>query len=627
MAARPKRKRQAQAASSLPAPRPFSVGFGTASALLMIGVFLLYLGSYHYPPVFDDKVLNPVDLPNLTSFCMPVQHRCISYTSFGIQYRITGLEPLWLHLGNVLLHALTVIALFGFLERLFTTALGSDAAQAGRHRALALLGACLFAVHPVAVYGVAYLTQRSIVMATLFSLLSLTALLRALSGEGRSALWLSLSVLLYVAAMLSKEHAVMLPAVGLALAWMLGMPRAASGRERWIWAGAGAIILAIIAAALLSRRDVIGSVYEPYIRELSGLKEAGVSGLDPAQAYMVSLVTQAAMFFKYLLLWALPWPGWMSADMRQAIASSPFAWPHVFAFPAFLAYGVAAVLLLRRGGNRGLAGFALLFPWLLFFTEFATARIQEPFVLYRSYLWAPGILALLPLLARRLSLRAACLGGAVLAIALIFPMRERLATFQSNLALWTDVVDKNTDLSLLFVDRGYGNRAVALLREGRMEEAMRDLDLTLKLNPRSTHAYVNRGTIFSRQGELDKALADFAQAISLDPQFAEAHGEQCATLIKMNDDAGAMQACQRALDIAPWLPNARLNRAVLHARAMRMQAALDDLNEVIRQEPSHGVALYNRGMLYRQTGRDAEAAASLRAACQAGFGPACNAPR
>ena len=270
---------------------------------------------------------------------------------------------------------------------------------------------------------------------------------------------------------------------------------------------------------------------------------------------------------------------------------------------------------------------SLEFPWLLFFTEFATARIQEPFVLYRSYLWMPGLVAAFPFLTQRLAIRHVAILCVALALVFGVAMRDRLASFESNLALWDDVVRKNSDLSLIFVDRGYSNRAVALLRDNRNEEALRDLDISLRLNPLSPHAFVNRGTIVARFGQLDKAMADFDRALALDASFAEAHAEKCATYIKMNLAARALESCEAALRLAPQLSTARLNRAVLNAQANHLREALEDIEAVLKVEPDHAIALYNRGMIFRQTARPDEAAQSLRASCVAGFPPACDAMR
>jgi len=154
--------------------------------------------------VFDDgALLNAVELQRMADACAALRSRCITFTTFGLTYLAAGFDLAWFRFGNVLLHALTALACFLFFDRLFEAVrarLPDGAAGALVHgRLLAFCGAVWFAVHPVTVYGVTYLAQRSIVLATLFSLLALAAFVRALSGGGRRWLWLS--VLLYGAAL------------------------------------------------------------------------------------------------------------------------------------------------------------------------------------------------------------------------------------------------------------------------------------------------------------------------------------------------------------------------------------------------------------------------------------------
>lgn len=617
-----RRKQRTKEPVAVPAAAPVR-SYVLPCAVLLIGLFLLNAGSYNYPLVFDDKLLNPVELPRMVEYCATLRNRCVSYTTFGLTYLAVGLDLFWFRFGNVLCHALTALACYLFLDRLFEAMRRQSPNGAGgndpsRNRLLAFCGATLFAVHPVTVYGVTYLVQRSTVMAALFSLLSLTAFVRALSDDDRRWLWLAAA--LYGAALLSKEHSIMLPAVAVAIAMLLGKRLAGSRVEHAV------IAAAIVAAgALITYRlsGLIGTSPEYFTRELSALSDARGIKYDPWSAYLGSVVTQTFLFFKYLLLWLVPYPGWMSVDLRQPIADGPFAWPYVLGIPAFLAWGLIAARLVLRRGTLGLLGLGMAFPWLLFFTEFVTSRIQEPLVLYRSYLWMAGLPIALPYLARRLSARTVIIGCAALAIAFGVAMRERMATFSGNLALWDDVVRKNTDLTQIFVDRGYSNRAVSLLREGRLDEALRDLEMTIKLNPQSSHAYVNRATVRMNRGEHEKALADFDRTVELDPDFAEGHAERCALLVKMGEPTRALESCDEALRLAPMLPIALINRAVIYSRSQRMQEALADLDTVLKYEPGNPITLFNRGMVYRQIGRAADSERDLRVSCSAGFGPAC----
>ena len=622
------RRRKQSLAEPATAPTAAPVpSYALPCALLFIGVFLLYAGAYRYPLVFDDRIINLVQLPDMAASCASLHNRCLSYTTFGLTYLAAGLDLLWFRFGNVLCHALAALACFLFLDRLFQAVRGQQPDRAGENtaakcRMLAFCGATLFAVHPATVYGVAYLIQRSTVMATLFSLLSLAAFVRALAEGGTRWVWAA--VLLYLLAMWSKEHAVMLPAVALAIAVLL---RRRLPGPAWQWAVLAAVIAAAVALIAFRLERVIGTVYEYYTRELSVLGETRPGTSAAMNAYLGSVVTQASLFFKYLLLWLVPYPGWMSVDLRQPLAGGPLAWPYWLGAVAFVAYGAAAARLLWRRGMPGLLGFGLIFPWLLFFTEFVTIRIQEPFVVYREYLWMAGLPAILPFLAQRLPARVIIAGCVALALVFGTALRDRLGTFASEFALWDDAVRKNTDRSLNFVDRGYVSRGAALLREGRIDEALRDLDTALELNPRSAHTYANRAIALARHGERNRALADFDRAIELDPSFADAHSERCLLLLRMDEPARALESCNTALRLAPNLPAALLNRSTLLMRAKRMDEALADLERVLKSEPGSAMALYNRGRIYLSLGRAAEAERDLRASCKAGLGPACAALR
>ena len=561
------------------------VAYGIAGTLMAVGVFLLYAGSYRNPLVFDDGIIESILRQDAAGACAPLGRRCLPYLTFALTYLAAGADLFWLRFGNVMCHAMAALACFFFLDRLFDAVRRAGPSRTEenaprRDRLLAFCGALLFAVHPVTVYGVAYLSQRSVVMATLFSLLSLGAFARALALGHRRWLWLS--ALLYVMAVFSKEHAVMLPAVAAAMAVLVGKRPPGS---RLDWAALATVALCAAAAVTLSVRPVIGIPYEDYARALKAFEAEGRT----AGPYLSSVMTQAYLFFKYLLLWLVPYPGWMSIDLRQPIAGGMLAWPYGPGAMAFLAYGVAAALLILRRGTLGLLGFGLLMPWLLFFTEFATVRIQEPFVLYRGYLWMAGLPAILPFVTRRWPARRIVAGCAVLALAFSVGTRDRLATFSSELALWDDAVRKNTDLTLDFVARGYVNRAVALMRVHRLDEALADLGVALKLDPRSAHAYANRGSVRLRMAEAAAALPDFDRAIALDPAFAEPHSERCAALLILGQPARALESCDAALRLAP----------------------------------AHPTALSNRGLIYRGLGRTAEAERDLRESCRTGFKPAC----
>jgi len=202
------------------------------------------------------------------------------------------------------------------------------------------------------VYGEAYLVQRSILLATLFSLLSAVLFVRGLA-RGSHADAIS-AALMYSVAVLSKEHSVLLPAAVVLAVALVGVERRFALRQAAIYLAACAP--AAIFVTLLAK-GVIGEAYEPDFGRVAAQTEG--AGYDIGDfPWALSTVTQAGLFFKYVALWLWPDTGAMSIDLRPDFVDvrSP-GWILLKAC-AFAGWGALGLLLLRRRGTAGLAGSA-----------------------------------------------------------------------------------------------------------------------------------------------------------------------------------------------------------------------------------------------------------------------------
>lgn len=414
-----------------------------------------------------------------------------------------GLDLINFRIGNLLLHAGVVLALFFFLANLFTAVLSDGKKESLSPRLTAFFAALLFALHPVATYAVAYLVQRTVLMATLFSLLAMTSYL--LGNLRRQPLWLWLTVPFYYLAVFSKEHAIMLPAVLLALTVLLHADWPAQLKQRFpLFACLGVIAIFVV----LAKKEILGSVYEINAPEMLYQSEGVAS-------YPLSVMTQCWLFFKYAWLWLFPNPAWMSIDMREPFAQTLFS-PYLIAFVTFIAWGAGACWLLLKRGSLGLLGFALLYPWLMFLTEFSSVRIQEVFVLYRSYLWAPMAFCLLPVIFSRLSGRTAGFVLALLALAVIPMSMDRLMTLSHPFLVWDDAAKlvKNR-LNLPGVSRIFYNRGTESIQIGNQDQAVADLKQAVALSPRFVEAHGNLGAAYFNKADWNNAAASFGRAIAI----------------------------------------------------------------------------------------------------------------
>lgn len=618
MTKRRKRKQREAAAPLPPHPQPRLI---LAACACFLSALALYWISLRHPLVFDDRLLREDFLRLYGSSWFHFDLRWLSYATFGWTYDIVGKQWVWHRLLNVLLHATTAVLLFSFLARLFGAVLAAPDNGGGlQARWIALFGALMFLLHPVAVYGVAYVVQRPIVLATLFSVLCLRFFLEGLLAQARPWHFYAAAAA-YFAAVFSKEHAVMLPAVAAALAVLVrgSAPRA------WRELAVPFVLFACIGALVVLRaKGLLGAPYEPaaqtLLSELRDLKADTAS----ADGWLLSAVNQGFLFFRYLLTWFFPDPAWMSVDVRVPFPTQWLAWPQAAGFAVWLAWPFFAFALLRQGGAKGLLGFGLLYPWLLALVEVAAIRIQEPYVLYRSYLWMSGLPCVLPALILRMRamwglvvLGAACLALAALSV-------NRLDSFSSGIKLWDDAVRKNTDMTVPLVERGYQSRGFAYLQARRYPDALRDFESAIAINPRDPNSYLGRGTLFARTGRLENALEDLGRAIEIDPGYAEAYAKRCFTKMLQDRPRDAITDCEKAVALNPQHRDALTNLGVIYAALGRAADAEASYHRALDIEPSNGSANYNYGVLLMVLGRRGEARHPLSIGCEARIAESCN---
>ncbi len=515
---------------------------------LCLPVALLYGSFFDNPLVFDDIMFFDGLKRERLPFAELVHNlRWVSYTTFEWSPALFGSKLVWLRLGNLTLHLVTVVILFLFLRRLFERMLpvSSENNNALSAHWLAFFGALIFALHPVSVYGVAYLIQRSILMATLFALLTWWLFLEGLIRENYRCLLAS--TVTYFLAVYSKEHAIMIPAV---TAVLLLLVDSQPIRQRIKLIGPAFVLYGLIGGFMVlqihSGHHPLGQVYEQ-----RGAKLVSMLGPDfnASLVYPLSVLTQSFLFFKYLWLWIVPSPASMSVDMPQAFALHLWSWPQIAGLIGFIIYPIVAVRLLLQKGLKGLLGFALLCPWLLFATELSTVRIQEPFVLYRSYLWMSGAFAALPFLCQKLSEKQAAITLTFIALLMMPLSWMRLTTFSHPLLLWDDAAQpfENTEKKYLGIDRIFYNRGTELMNVKHYDEALQDLTKAIELKGYSADlAYFNRRFVYMQSRQYLLALSDSNKAIELSPKKPQLYVGKAHVLDKLKDSTGAWMAYKQA---------------------------------------------------------------------------------
>jgi len=523
---------------------------------LLFAVGLVYMPYINNALFFDDMPFFSGTVNQFISDPWHLYSRWFPFMSLAWTYTLFSDTPLPMHLGNLLLHAANTILVFVLLQQLCSLALNKNNQTTSQTITLppfftspanwgAWLGALIFACHPVAVYAVGYVVERSIVMATLFILAMQLAYMHGLvsSKKLQQTTWLALSILFYFFAVFSKEHSLMAPAV-LATMTLLIKPHI-----RTNWRALAVTWLGFIAIAVfvgLKSRGIAATAEHDATALFS--QQGIVSTTD--NVHLLSILTQAGLFFKYLFLWLIPNPAWMSIDMRETFASSVGAWQNWLKMACFIAYGGIAFKLLLRRGKAGLIGFALLYSWLMFMIEFSSVRVQEPFVLYRSYLWAPGLLLLIPLAMQSLPQRKTVITAFSVMILTLIPLSwNRLWVFADDYRLWNDAALLLKNDTVSGAARIFYNRGLAELSHKMPKEAIVDFKRVLAIDPKIEQAHANLGSAYLNTGQFALGLESINRAIAINPENGQTYFAKAFALKHLNNKTEAMEALNKSCQL------------------------------------------------------------------------------
>jgi len=489
------------------------------------------------------------------------QYYPLVFSSFWAEYHLWKLQPFGYHLVNVLLHALNAVLLWRVLLRLKVPG--------------AWWASAIFALHPVMVESVAWITERKNVLACLFYLLAVLAYLRfrPLTHEGvRAALrwrFYPLVLVLFLCALFSKTVTCTLPAVLALLVW---------------WKGKH-----------LGKRDVLTLIPLFFLGAIMGLATvwiekyyAGATGaawkLSLAQRCLIA--GRAVWFYAGKLLWpanlSFIYPHW---ELRTGSAS---AW-----LPLAGLILVAAVLWhFRRTSWAQAAIFGLgcfvvgLLPALGFFDVYF---FQFSFVAdHFQYMASMALIALAvsgaSIIFQRAGPRGGKLGVFVAACSLLLlavTTWGQTYVYQNDETLWTNTLMANPNAWI-----AHSNLGMILREQGRLKEAIEQDEWALRLKPDCVEAHNNLGIALSMLGHDEEAIAHFERALRLKPQYAEAHNNLGIVLEKIGKLHEAIQQYEQALRLNPNYADAHYNLAAALEQGGKIEAAIEHYKQALRLNPN-----------------------------------------
>jgi protein O-mannosyl-transferase len=541
---------------------------GLGALCIFVLVLVVYWPALWGGFVWDDQLLvarNPLVTgeakPGSIWFQMDFP---LTVIAFWLQWLAWGAKPFGYHAVNIALHALNAVLLWRLLARLRVPG--------------AWLAGILFAVHPICVASVAWISELKNTLSLTFYLASLYCYARNLKPSPK---WYALSLLAFLIALLSKTSTVMLPMVLLGMRWWQRQP--------------------------LGLRDLLR--LGPFF--LLSIAFGGMTVWFQTHGLLKGVAAQTEGFWARLA--AAGWASWFYLGKALLPINLNLMYPRwtvdaaapVSYLPLLLLAALFVLLWCYRATWARHPLFALfcfvvtLLPVLGFVDMYFLniSRVSDHFqylpitaliALAAAALCNPKLLSAFPRL-QDAPLRNVAIAGIILAFSFLTLQRARV--FATDEGLWRDTLARNPDAW-----SAHNNLGCILAEKGELEAAAQHFEASLGIKRDNAQAHENLGQIRSIQGHTAEAQAHLESVLKIKPNDAQAHRLLANCLASENKNQEALLHFSEALRLAPDA-DTRLEFASLLQRTGNTRQALAELRQVLAAQPDMPAALNNAAWL------------------------------
>jgi protein O-mannosyl-transferase len=507
----------------------------------------------------------------------------LTWLSHLLDCQLFGLNPGRHHLTNVALH--TANSLLLFLWLLYLT----------ESPGCSFMVAALFALHPMHVESVAWVSERKDVLSTLFWLLTLWAYVWYVRRPGLGRYLLIFAC--FLLGLMAKPMPVTLPFVLLLLDYWplarLSLPHRAAA------AGDGISFKRLVR----EKAPLFGLAALFCLITLYAQKTVGAFWSLQTLPFTTRLANALTAYMAYL--------GKMFWPVHLAVAY-PYAAPHPPLAPALLAALLLAALTFlvlwraRRQPYLPVGWFwylGTLVPVIGLVQVGRQAMADRytyvPFIgLFIALVWGVSELA-----ARwRASRFLLPVAAGVVLTALTLCTWQQARYWRNSIALYEHTLQVTGNNALIHVNLG-----VALAEQGKLNQAIAQYTAALRLQPDFVQAHFNLGAALAAQGKFKQAIAQYTAALRLKPNLAATHIALGQALEAQDQFAEAAAQYTAALRLKPDLAVTRNNLGVILADQGKLAAAIAQFEKAIQIKPDFSEAYLNLGLAYMNRGEQAKA--------------------
>lgn len=521
--------------------------------------------------------------------------------SHMLDCQLYGLQPWGHHLTNILLHAAAAILLFLALRKL-TGALWPS-----------LFVAAVFAVHPLRVESVAWVSERKDVLSGVFFMLTLWAYARYARGNGATSFWYTTVVVLFALGLMCKPTLVTVPFVLLLLDyWPLGRSEPSSSlgrgitRDTWPWLVLEKLPLFVLSAAscvatLLAQKQALAASLKPPLGERVG------NALISYAVYLGQMIWPAHLAVLY------PYPEGnlkvshviLALLLLLIISAAFFTWRRKYPFLLtgwlwYLGMLVPMIGIVQVGSQVRADRYTYL-PQIGLYILVAWGAMELFHQWRRSHVTLTG-------------------AGLLIITALITRSYFQNSYWQDTETLWKHATATTSNNYIATT-----NLAEALFQSGRFDEAIAECQKALKIKPDFAAAHVDLGAALvenqrggdgarRQNGAVDEAIVHYRRALQIKPDFAQAHSNLGTALLLKGQVDEAIAHYQKALEIDPNFAEARYSLGNAFLTEGKYSESIADYEAAVRIRPDYFEAHYNLGRVLATIGKTGEALKELNEA-------------
>jgi FOG: TPR repeat len=560
--------------------------------LLLIIILMAYGPAWNGQKIWDDDhhITGP-DLRSMngltriwTHLGATQQYYPLVHSVFWLEYHLWGGSTRGYHLVNILLHFFSVLLLFKILRRLAIPG--------------AWFVAAIFALHPVQVESVAWISELKNTLSGVFFFAATLAYLTFDSERKRK--YFVIAICLFILGLMSKSVIATLPMSLLVVFWWK--------RGRLDWKRDIVPLLPFFAAGIAS------GLFTAWVehRFIIGGEESSFAFTFVERCLIAGRVV---WFYLGKIIWPVDlifiYPRW---NVSQAVW-----WQYVFPFATLLCAG--ALWLLRKRWRAPMAAFlfftATIFPVMGFFNvypfrfSFVADHFQYLACIGPIALSAAGIGSGFGLLRGSLRRFLQPMLYVIILLTLSVLTWKQSGVYADAETLYRTTIRKNPDCWM-----AHNNLGLLLTQTGRTDEAMTHFRKALEINPIYSRAHNNLGNLLMQINRTDEAAVHFRRALEINPDYAETQTNLGTLLVKTGRTDEAVVHFRRALEIDPNDVKAHNNLGNILLQTGRTEEAAVHFRRALDVNPNLAEAQSNLGNILLQTGRTDEAIVHFRKALE-----------